>query len=76
MDRMNSLFEQYKKCTNDLCDRKTRTSAAYCCYGCSKAHDGLYEIHESGILGHSDLCNEKHRERGPVNPMTLPYKES
>lgn len=43
------------------CER--RTTALYCCHACSLAHEGKYEIHESGILGHSDGCNERHAER-------------
>lgn len=49
-------------CRNPLCDR--RTTALYCCGSCATAHEGKYEIHESGPLGHSDACNQRHAERG------------
>jgi len=59
---------QYNKCTNDLCDRKVRAGVAFCCYACSAASEGGWEVHESGMLGHSDDCNERHEDRGAWTP--------
>ena len=50
-----------KKCENPECPRLT--SAYYCCNGCGLAHEGKYEIHESGMLGHSETCNQRNEER-------------
>jgi hypothetical protein len=66
---MQPLPPLYKQCTNPLCDRKIKTSVAYCCYPCSKAHEDGYEIHEEGILGHTRDCNERHKDRGPYDPL-------
>lgn len=52
---------QLKKCENPECRRLT--SALYCCPACDSAHHGKYEIHESGILGHSETCNERYEKR-------------
>lgn len=49
------------KCDNPECNRLT--TADYCCGSCNLAHKGHYEIHESGILGHSEECNERYMER-------------
>lgn len=54
---------ELKACDNPLCERQTSAGAAYCCDGCSRAHEGRYEIHEDGILGHSAGCNERHAQR-------------
>lgn len=56
------MNEQLKPCRNPLCARRV-SSALYCCAGCAMAHDGRYEIHEDGPLGHSETCNERHAER-------------
>ena len=56
----------FHKCEKPDCDRRVPTGTAYCCHGCTLAAEGNYEIHESGILGHSDACNARHEERsGP-----------
>lgn len=52
---------QLSKCRNPLCDRLT--TAAYCCGPCAQAHEGKYEIHQDGPLGHSEPCNQRHKER-------------
>lgn len=56
------------KCENPLCDRLVKLGVAYCCDSCARAHEKHYEIHESGILGHSEACNQRHAQRGPVHP--------
>lgn len=65
-----SALDDYslRKCRNPLCDR--RTTAAYCCHACDLAHQGRYEIHESGPLGHAESCNTKHKERSQRRPRT------
>jgi hypothetical protein len=50
-----------KKCDTPDCDRLT--TADHCCGSCGLAHGGGYEVHESGPLGHSDLCNERQEKR-------------
>jgi hypothetical protein len=61
-----TMTEEFQliKCLNDLCMRKVKASVAYCCHPCSRAHEGNYEIHEDGPLGHSEWCNEAMQERG------------
>lgn len=44
------------------CERVT--TAEYCCVACEAAHKGSYEIHETGILAHSESCDGRHRLRG------------
>jgi hypothetical protein len=56
--------DRYYKCAKPDCFRKIKQGIAYCCYACSLADKGGYEIHEDGILGHSDLCNAHSKERG------------
>lgn len=61
---------QMKECEG--CDRMT--AADYCCPACELAHSGNYEIHETGPLAHSDLCNARHLQRGvmyPKHPATV-----
>jgi len=58
--RMNDRVRN-KKCHNPLCDRLVLPSVAYCCGACGDAHEGRYEIHPSGPLGHSDECNARGR---------------
>jgi hypothetical protein len=53
------------KCRNPLCNRETNGRVAFCCRGCGLAHDGRYEIHESGPLGHSAECNCREAESRP-----------
>lgn len=51
------------KCTNPECDRLVDFLLQYCCAKCERAYLEGYEIHESGILGHSDACNTQHTSR-------------
>lgn len=51
------------KCSNPLCDRKIPQGILYCCAACGLADERKYEIHEDGPLGHSNSCNERHKER-------------
>lgn len=62
----NHWDQPCEPCANPLCDRWVSPSVAdpYCCPACRKAHDGKYEIHEDGPLGHSDFFNQKVKERG------------
>ncbi len=46
------------QCDNPLCDRISGR-ADYCCRACRWAHEGKYEIHSTGILAHTDECNER-----------------
>ena len=55
--------ESLKQCDNPLCDRKTKVGVKYCCGPCATAHEGKYEIHESGLLGHTDSCDKRHSDR-------------
>lgn len=64
---MTFTFE-FKKCTNKLCERRIKTSVAFCCHPCSRAEEKGYEIHESGPLGHTQDCNERHKDRGNYQP--------
>ena len=57
-----------KPCANPECDRATPEGVLYCCGACGKAHDGKYEIHEEGILGHSPDCNQRHERRSKLLP--------
>lgn len=57
------MIQKYQKCENPLCDRLVKIGIAYCCGACGDANDGHYEIHESGPLGHSEFCNQRHSER-------------
>lgn len=61
-------FAELEKCGNPLCNRLIKTNGFYaqspfCCNGCKLAYNGKYEIHESGILGHSEFCNIRHERR-------------
>lgn len=55
--------ERLKPCLNPLCDRLVTMSVAYCCHPCGLANEGHYEIHPDGPLGHTDLCEQRRRER-------------
>lgn len=59
------MSDRTKKCHNPLCDRLVKPSVAYCCEGCALAHEGRYEIHPDGILGHSEQCNQRLRGEHP-----------
>lgn len=56
-------YAPYQRCKNPTCDRVVRVSVDYCCVPCESAHTGGYEIHESGSLGHSDMCWVRHEAR-------------
>lgn len=61
----------FKECNSGIaCGRSVSASVAYCCWACSKADEGGYEIHESGLLGHSQDCQERHAERG-FHPLSV-----
>jgi hypothetical protein len=45
-----------RHCANPLCDYLLIGGARYCCGGCATADENSYEVHEYGILGHSDTC--------------------
>jgi len=49
-------MDEYKSCNNPLCDFIVPQSVLYCCAGCNQAHEGKYEIHEDGPLGHGSSC--------------------
>lgn len=59
--RLRMLAENPGLHTCRGCDRLT--SAIYCCGSCGDAIAGKYEIHEDGILGHTDSCNARHKAR-------------
>lgn len=56
---MGDVLVPLRKCENHLCDYWLIGSALYCCGGCARAHEGRYEIHESGPLGHSENCAKR-----------------
>lgn len=66
-DKRRSIYGD-RKCANPLCDFGSG-SALYCCNGCALAHEGHYEIHEDGPLGHSERC---HRRLNPKTSEDLP----
>jgi hypothetical protein len=45
-------------CRNPSCEALV-TSAAYCCGPCANAAEGGYEIHEAGLLAHTDFCRTR-----------------
>ena len=53
----------FKLCDNPTCMRLVKRGCAYCCFPCSRAHAEGYEIHEDGVLAHTDACNNRHAER-------------
>lgn len=59
-----SIIQEYHKCKKPDCFRKVSKGSLYCCYACSIADEGRYEVHESGQLAHSDDCNQRKSERG------------
>lgn len=61
---MSNITESgYDKCNNSLCDRFVLINEVYCCHACLVAYVNKYEIHSEGLLGHSQECNVKQRER-------------
>lgn len=63
---------EMKKCSNSLCDRAVKDWTIYCCEPCAQAHEGSYEIHEDGILGHTSGCEERHAARGAYRDPWAP----
>ena len=63
MSNTDRFGRPLKGCENPLCDRKVPQGILYCCGSCDQAHAGKYEIHESGQLGHSPSCNDRHEAR-------------
>lgn len=63
---------ELKKCTNELCRRAVKTSVAYCCASCDRAAERGYEIHETGLLGHTEGCEIRHAERGDYRDPWAP----
>lgn len=67
--RLDAILNGWKECANyNHCDRVVRTRGQYCCTACDMAagnnsRNEVYEIHESGPLGHSEGCNARHAER-------------
>lgn len=59
-------------CENPLCDFLVPASVVYCCVGCDLAHQGGYEIHEGGLLGHSQGC----MQRLPPQPTEEELREA
>src|SRR3972149_4683302 len=55
-------MSELKPCNNPLCNRRTSLSSLFCCAACGQAFEDHYEIHETGILAHSDGCNQRHAE--------------
>ena len=71
---MTGFGTVYRSCRNPLCLRKLGGGAAYCCAPCTRAHEGGYEIHESGLLAHDPRCEARVRERG--GEFTWPEREA
>ena len=67
MNGTDKWDRENKKCDNPGCKRQVHVGTHYCCGACAQAHDGKYEIHEDGPLGHSDSCNKRFAERGPFD---------
>jgi hypothetical protein len=68
---MSGLYESmakpiFKRCDGSACPRRVSIGLTYCCASCQMASQHHYEIHDDGPLGHSDLCNARHLERGPA----------
>jgi hypothetical protein len=68
---MSGLYENlakpiFKRCDGAGCARRISIGMSYCCASCQMASENRYEIHTDGPLGHSDLCNARHMERGPA----------
>jgi hypothetical protein len=60
-----------KPCVNPLCERFIPVGILYCCHACDLAHEGRYEIHADGPLGHSPTCNDRWAarvKRAPARP--------
>jgi phage terminase large subunit GpA-like protein len=55
-----------KRCDNPECGRRVGGAVEYCCAPCRQAHEGKYEIHESGPLGHSAECEGRVEESKPA----------
>lgn len=64
VSRMSFMEPELTVCRKPDCLRKIKSTVAYCCEACWRADKGGYEIHESGVLGHGDVCNRRSGERG------------
>lgn len=53
------MNDNLHKCGKPDCFRQVSAASVYCCYPCSLAAEGRYEIHE-----HSPGCEQRHAERG------------
>jgi hypothetical protein len=62
-------------CKNPVCERLVSLASLYCCGGCAQAHEGKYEIHESGPLAHGAECDGRHASRSE-GPVLLPAPSS
>lgn len=60
---LDPRYNLYNPCANPLCDALVTPSVAYCCYPCSVASEGRYEVHEEGLLGHTEECKARQLER-------------
>lgn len=56
--------DQYNKCKKPDCLRKVKPGIVYCCAPCGVASEKKYEVHEGGLLGHTEWCNERAAQRG------------
>lgn len=59
----NESFDQLVPCATPGCGRMVSREADYCCASCRLAHQGEYEIPETGVLAHSRACNDKDYQR-------------
>jgi hypothetical protein len=56
--------QRYHPCENRHgCERLVAQGTEYCCLPCRLAAEGGYEIHEGGILGHSEGCDTRQKLR-------------
>ena len=51
--------ENFHPCANPDCAFWVPFSNTYCCMGCDLAHQGGYEIHDAGMLGHGEWCAKR-----------------
>lgn len=57
---MERIQTKIDKCN---CGRYKKAEFAFCCHGCTLASERGYEVHESGLLGHTKRCNEDHASK-------------
>lgn len=55
-------MDNLRPCANPLCNYFLIGGAVYCCGSCANAHEKHYEIHESGLLGHTPGCAKRTKE--------------